>query len=119
MVGHSSLTVRRNRTSAAVSSCEASETKTTAWAWGRDPTVTELCTDPRPPTPGVSTRVSPEASSGRSSPTVTDRSRRWFPGFPLSVTYAAISPTGTSSVHGDASPPAADSKLATARTCCE
>ena len=67
-VGHMATAVRRNSSSDAVSSWEASVTNSTASAEGSTLTVTALWVEASPPTPGVSTSTSPVASSWRGRP---------------------------------------------------
>ena len=67
--GHSFMAAPRNSSSGPVYSWAASETSSTASALGSADMVAAPCAEPSPPTPGVSTRTSPPASSLRGSPT--------------------------------------------------
>ena len=90
--GHAEHAALRNSSSGMLSSCAASDTNNTASAAGSAATVAALCTDARPPTPGVSTSWIPPASRGDGTPSSTSCSPRWLPGLPASVHICARSP---------------------------
>ena len=83
--GHTAIAWRRNSSSGAVYSWEASDTSSTASAAGSVAAVAAACTELSPPTPGVSTSTSPPASTARGSPISSWFSRSRLPGLPCSV----------------------------------
>ncbi len=109
-VGHRSLARRKNSTSGALSSAEASLTKINPSANGRKLSVAAACPAPSPPIPGVSTITRPCLSNGLGTTMSTRSTRLWLPGLPASLTQSPTCSIGIVSVVGG-SPAAPDSAL--------
>ena len=89
IAGHRRLAATANASSGAVSSCVQSVTNTTPSAASRLARLRAPIAESRPPTPGMSTRCRPAASSRRGSVTSTRSSPRWLPSLPSSLATSA------------------------------